>query len=66
VRLADVLAAAGVHRHDGHHLEFLAPDVAQEARPVQSYGSSIPLDKAMSEEVPRQPGSLRNSRRPYR
>ena len=51
VRLADVLAAAGVHREDGLHVEFLAPDVAQEARPVQSYGSSIPLSKAMSEEV---------------
>src|SRR6202140_4578710 len=51
VRLADVLAAAGVRREDGLHVEFLAPDVAQEARPVQSYGSSIPLSKAMSEEV---------------
>src|SRR6476469_11124294 len=50
-RLADVLAAAGVPREDGLHVEFLAPDVAQEARPVQSYGSSIPLSKAMSEEV---------------
>jgi sulfite oxidase len=51
VRLADVLAAAGVHREDGLHVEFLAPDVAQEARPVQHYGSSIPLSKAMSDEV---------------
>jgi sulfite oxidase len=51
VRLADVLAAAGVHRRDGLHVELLAPDIAEEARPVQSYGSSIPLDKAMSEEV---------------
>jgi sulfite oxidase len=51
VRLADVLAAAGVHREDELHVEFLAPDVAPEARPVQSYGSSIPLNKAMSEEV---------------
>src|SRR6476661_5510121 len=50
-RLADVLAAAGVHREDGLHVEFLAPDVAQEARPVQSYGSSIPLSKATSGEV---------------
>src|SRR6476661_6652734 len=49
VRLADVLAAAGVGRDGGQHVEFLAPDVAQEARPVQSYGSSIPLEKAMSE-----------------
>ena len=44
-RLADVLAAAGVRREDGLHVEFLAPDVAQEARPVQSYGSSIPLEQ---------------------
>src|ERR1700757_1951469 len=51
VRLADVLAAAGVRREDELHVEFLAPDVAQEARPVQSYGSSIPLNKAMSDEV---------------
>lgn len=51
VRLADVLAAAGVHREEALHVEFLAPDVAHEARPVQTYGSSIPLSKAMSEEV---------------
>ena len=51
VRLVDVLAAAGVHREDGLHVEFLAPDVAQEARPVQCYGSSIPLAKATSGEV---------------
>ena len=51
VRLADVLTAAGVHRDDGLHVEFLAPDVAQEARPVQSYGSSIPSSKALSPEV---------------
>src|SRR3954447_24720506 len=50
-RLADVLEAAGVPDDDGLHVAFGAPDVAQEARPVQSYGSSIPLSKAMSEEV---------------
>jgi sulfite oxidase len=50
-RLADVLEAAGVHRDDGLHVAFSAPDVAQEAVPVQSYGSSIPLSKAMSREV---------------
>jgi sulfite oxidase len=33
------------------HVAFSAPDVAQEASPVQSYGSSIPLSKAMSQEV---------------
>jgi sulfite oxidase len=50
-RLADVLDAAGVHHDDGLHVAFAAPDVAQEASPVQSYGSSIPLCKAMSDEV---------------
>jgi len=50
-RLADVLDAAGVHHDEGLHVAFNAPDVAQEASPVQSYGSSIPLTKAMSEEV---------------
>ncbi len=50
-RLADVLTAAGVHHDAGLHVAFSAPDVAQEASPVQSYGSSIPLSKAMSDEV---------------
>ncbi len=51
VRLADVLAAAAVRSDDGLHVAFEAPDVAEEARPVQPYGSSIPLSKAMSQEV---------------
>ncbi|MFG1929392.1 sulfite oxidase [Mycobacterium sp. NPDC048908] len=51
VRLSDVLRAAGVHHDDGLHVAFDAPDVAQEARPVQSFGGSIPLRKAMSDEV---------------
>ena len=50
-RLADVLDAAGAHHDDGLHVAFSAPDVAPEAVPVQSYGSSIPLSKAISEEV---------------
>jgi len=50
-RLADVLEAAGVHHDEGLHVAFTAPDVAPEARPVQSYGSSIPLNKALSAEV---------------
>jgi sulfite oxidase len=50
-RLADILDAAGVRREDGLHVAFNAPDVAPEASPVQAYGSSIPLTKAMSEEV---------------
>jgi sulfite oxidase len=50
-RLADVLESAGVHVRAGLHVAFTAPDVAQEAVPVQSYGGSIPLAKAMSDEV---------------
>jgi len=50
-RLADVLNAAGVHHEGALHVAFVAPDVAPEAVPVQSYGSSIPLHKALSEEV---------------
>ena len=50
-RLSDVLEAASVHRDDGLHVAFDAPDVAQEARPAQPFGGSIPLRKAMSEEV---------------
>jgi sulfite oxidase len=50
-RLADILDAAGVRREEGLHVAFNAPDVAPEASPVQAYGSSIPLAKAMSEEV---------------
>jgi sulfite oxidase len=33
------------------HVAFAAPDVAPDATPVQPYGGSIPLTKAMSEEV---------------
>ena len=32
-------------------MEFRAPDVAAEARPLPFHGSSIPLSKAMGEEV---------------
>lgn len=49
-RLRDVLDAAGV-RPEALHVAFAAPDVAQEARPPQPYGASIPLAKAMSAEV---------------
>jgi len=51
VRLADVLAAAGARQAAGLHVAFQAPDVAREARPVQPYGGSIPIGKAMSPEV---------------
>jgi sulfite oxidase len=50
-RLSDVLEAAAVHRSDDLHVAFDAPDVAQEARPVQAFGGSVPLRKAMSDEV---------------
>jgi sulfite oxidase len=51
VRLADVLAAAGASQDDRQHVAFEAPDVADEAKPAQPYGGSIPLKKAMSPEV---------------
>lgn len=51
VRLADVLAAAGVGDGAGLHVEFTAPDVAADATPEQAYGGSIPLRKALSGEV---------------
>lgn len=51
VRLADVLLAAGVHGQDGLHVAFQGADVSPKARPVQPYGSSISLHKAMSHEV---------------
>lgn len=51
VRLADVLDAAGARRADGLHVAFAAPDVSRLATPAQPFGGSIPLGKAMSEEV---------------
>jgi sulfite oxidase len=50
-RLADVLRAAGVGPADGMYVAFAAPDVSEMACPAQPYGSSIPLDKALSAEV---------------
>ena len=40
-----------MHHDEDLHVAFAAPDVAPEARPVQSYGSSISLRKALSGEV---------------
>jgi sulfite oxidase len=51
VRLADVLAAAGARRDDDLHVAFTGPDVSPLAVPAQQFGGSIPLPKAMSEEV---------------
>ena len=50
-RLADVLAAAGVHRDDDLHVAFAAPDVSRLISPAQPFGGSIPLVKAMAGEV---------------
>ena len=50
VRLADVLAAAGV-QPAAAHVEFSAPDLADEVQPPETYGSSVPLAKATTPEV---------------
>jgi sulfite oxidase len=52
VRLADVLAAAGVAGDPaGRHVAFTAPDQCPKAAPAQGYGGSIPLHKALAGEV---------------
>jgi sulfite oxidase len=50
VSLADVLAEAGPCP-GAAHVEFSAPDVADEARPPQAYAASIPLAKALTADV---------------
>jgi sulfite oxidase len=50
VRLADVLAAAGL-RPEAAHVAFTAPDVSRLADPPQPYGGSITVDKAVRPEV---------------
>lgn len=50
VSLADVLRAAGLHSEAGH-VAFLGPDVSQLADPPQPFGGSIPVGKALGEEV---------------
>jgi sulfite oxidase len=50
VRLADVLAAAGL-RPEVAHVAFTAPDVSQLADPAQPYGASITATKAQAGEV---------------
>lgn len=50
VRLVDVLRMAGPQK-EAVHIEFAAPDVCELGETAQTYGSSIPLDKALSEEV---------------
>jgi len=50
VRLADVLLAA-VLQDDARHVAFEAPDVTTLADPPQVYASSVPVTKALGEEV---------------
>lgn len=50
-RLADVLDAAGVRGGGDLHAAFVAPDVSSLASPPQPFGGSVPLPKAMSDEV---------------
>ncbi|MCS0636885.1 sulfite oxidase [Streptomyces sp. LP05-1] len=50
VRLAEVLAEAGP-RPEAAHIAFSAPDVSEVAAPPETYGGSVPLDKARSPEV---------------
>jgi sulfite oxidase len=50
VRLADVLASAGI-RSEARFAAFAAPDVSQLADPPQPYGGSVDLAKATAAEV---------------
>jgi sulfite oxidase len=50
VALAEVLAAAGVDPR-ARHVAFVGADLCEQAEPPQLYGASIPLAKALGEEV---------------
>ncbi|MFG2043643.1 sulfite oxidase [Dactylosporangium sp. NPDC048998] len=50
VRLRDVLTAAGL-RGEAHHIAFTAADRATGIDPPQTFGGSIPADKATAGEV---------------
>jgi sulfite oxidase len=50
VALSDVLALAGP-LPSGHDVGFLGEDISTEAKPVQHFGGSIPLEKACRPEV---------------
>jgi sulfite oxidase len=50
IALSDVLALAEPQA-DGRHVGFLGADVSPEAKPVQRFGGSIPLEKACRPEV---------------
>ena len=49
-RLADVLQAAGLQEH-ARHICFSAPDRTRPATPTHTYGSSVEIHKALSDEV---------------
>jgi sulfite oxidase len=50
VRLADVIAAAGP-RSGARHVAFVGAERADEAKPPQRFGGSVPLEKALRPEV---------------
>jgi len=50
VRLADLLAAAGLHEK-AEHVAFLGADVSEEPQRPQAFGASLPRHKATAEEV---------------
>jgi sulfite oxidase len=50
VRLADVIAAAGP-RPEARHAAFVGAERAEDAKPLQLFGGSVPLEKAMRPEV---------------
>jgi sulfite oxidase len=50
VCLADVLAVAGV-KSAARHVAFVGADRSEEVEPPQQFGASIPLTKAMGQEV---------------
>ncbi|MCW2965352.1 MAG: sulfite oxidase [Actinomycetia bacterium] len=50
VRLADVIAAVGP-RPEARHAAFVGAERAEEAKPPQRFGGSVPLEKALRPEV---------------
>ncbi|MDT0466043.1 sulfite oxidase [Streptomyces gibsoniae] len=50
VRLADVLAAAGL-REEAAHIAFTGADVSPQTDPPEPFGGSVPVAKATSDEV---------------
>jgi sulfite oxidase len=50
VRLADVIAAAGP-RAEARHVAFVGAERAEDAKPLQLFGGSVPLEKALRPEV---------------